>query len=128
MLGGHIVYLGIVLALADFGAVEYPVDISEKSVSREGAFYVVSHVRGRNGHLDAGSAECLHQLFGAFLCLHLVVVKVSGKLQKLSYKGDDYSKAQLGYCNKLRGKNEPEFTECMVFDSLFHTEKDAGGS
>ncbi len=52
----------------------------------------------------------------------------SGKLQKLSYKGDDYSKAQLGYCNKHRGKNEPEFTECMVFDSLFHTEKDAGGS
>lgn len=54
--------------------------------------------------------------------------KGAGTLFELSYKGDKYSKSQLRYCNKLRDKNEPKYTECMVFDSFFHTEKKAGGS
>ncbi len=54
--------------------------------------------------------------------------KGAGTLYELTYKGDDYSKSQLSYCNNLKEKNEPDFKECMVFDSFFHTDKDAEGA
>ncbi len=51
----------------------------------------------------------------------------AGELYKLTYKGDGYSEKELAYCNKLRENNEPEYTQCIVFDSLFHTEKKVEG-
>lgn len=51
----------------------------------------------------------------------------AGTLLELTYKGDDYSESQLNYCNKLRDKGEPKFKQCMVFDSLFHTEMKTNG-
>lgn len=52
----------------------------------------------------------------------------AGTLYELTYKGDDYSENELDYCNKLKGNDEPLYTDCMVFGSLFHTEKNAGGA
>lgn len=52
----------------------------------------------------------------------------AGTLYALTYKGDDYSENELDYCNKLKENNETLYTECMVFGSLFHTEKNANGA
>lgn len=48
------------------------------------------------------------------------------ELHLLEYMGDDYCTEQIDYCNELGdGK---KFTQCIVFDSSFHSPKLGGGA
>lgn len=46
------------------------------------------------------------------------------ELHSITYKGDSISKDNVGYCNSL--KEGAGFTECIVFESSFHSPQNGG--
>jgi len=46
------------------------------------------------------------------------------KLHSISYRGDEYSKNNVDYCNEL--EKDAGYDECIVFESSFHSPKDGG--